>query len=236
MQIYKITNKLNNKIYIGKDESSNASYFGSGKLIRKAIAKYGLSLFTKEVIEEVEDRYLLQEREKFWIEKFNSTDKSIGYNITKGGDGGDTLSNNPNRDKIISKISNTLTGRIFSKEHLGNLKKNHPRLTMEEKNMDKEKWLANIRETHAKRRGKTLEEIVGEEEASRIKDHLKVKRAERADSFNMKVGKFDRQGNLVSIYKSQREAAKVENIRNSDISNCITGRQKTVKGFIWKKL
>ena len=34
-------------------------------------------------------------------------DKEIGYNISKGGDGGDTISNNPNRDIIVKKLSET---------------------------------------------------------------------------------------------------------------------------------
>lgn len=236
MQIYKITNKLNNKIYIGKDESSSPNYYGSGKLIRRAIEKYGLSSFTKEVIEEVEDRDLLQEREKFWIKEFNSTNLKTGYNISSGGDGGDTISNNPDKEEIVSKISNTLKGRVFTEEHIQNLRKNHPRLKMNQKNIDKERWLANIRVSHAKRKGKTLEQIVGEEEAKRIKKVLKEERAKRSYLFNQKVGKYDKQGNLLTIYNSQQEASVAEGIRQGDISNCITGRQKTVKGFIWKKL
>ena len=39
MQIYKITNLINNKIYIGKDTTSDPNYFGSGLLIRRAIKK-----------------------------------------------------------------------------------------------------------------------------------------------------------------------------------------------------
>ena len=41
MQVYKITNLLNNRIYIGQDSNSNPNYFGSGKLIKQAIKKYG---------------------------------------------------------------------------------------------------------------------------------------------------------------------------------------------------
>lgn len=125
MQIYKIVNKINNKLYIGKDESNSSRYMGSGKLIKRAIIKYGLDNFTKEVIEECSDSETLQEREKFWIEKYKSQNPEIGYNISPGGDGGDTISNNPDRESIIKKITDKMKGRIFTEDHKNKLKENH---------------------------------------------------------------------------------------------------------------
>jgi len=91
--VYKTTNLITKKIYIGKRSRKNnrfgKNYFGSGKIISAAIKKYGIENFTKEVIEYCEVK-LLNEREKYWIAYFNSTDKTIGYNITNGGDGGYT--------------------------------------------------------------------------------------------------------------------------------------------------
>jgi hypothetical protein len=107
MQIYKIINCLNSKIYIGKDTSSDPNYYGSGVIINRAIKKYGIENFTKEIIDTAEAKADLAEKEKYWISFYNSTDKEIGYNISKGGDGGDTISNNPNRDIITKKLSET---------------------------------------------------------------------------------------------------------------------------------
>jgi group I intron endonuclease len=103
MIIYKTTNKANGKIYIGKDVKNDPSYLGSGILLRKAIQKYGKESFVKEVIEECEDQLALAEREKYWISLLNATDRKIGYNITEGGVGGDTFSNNPNKEAIRNK-------------------------------------------------------------------------------------------------------------------------------------
>lgn len=51
--------------------------------ISKAIRKYGWENFKKEVIEEVEDIELLEDRETFFIDRYNSTNRSIGYNILR---------------------------------------------------------------------------------------------------------------------------------------------------------
>jgi group I intron endonuclease len=113
--IYKATNLINGKIYIGKDKHNNKKYYGSGLLLKEAIKKYGIENFKKEIIEECDSIELLNEREKFWIQSFNSTDIEIGYNISDGGDGGDTLTNNPNRESIIEKRKGVKI--IFSEEH-----------------------------------------------------------------------------------------------------------------------
>lgn len=89
MIIYKTTNLINGKIYIGQDSNNNPSYYGSGKLLKDAIKKYGKKNFHKEVIEECNNINHLNNREVYWIDKFQSTNPAIGYNISPGGAEGD---------------------------------------------------------------------------------------------------------------------------------------------------
>ena len=70
MQIYKITNLINNKIYIGKDTTSDSKYFGSGLLIKRAYQKYSKENFTKEVIDETDNYDELSKKEIYWISKY----------------------------------------------------------------------------------------------------------------------------------------------------------------------
>lgn len=86
--IYKTTNKLNNKIYIGQKKSDKflfEKYLGSGLKLKSAIDHYGEYSFKVELIEECDSFESLNEREIYWIAYFNSTDPEIGYNISLGG-------------------------------------------------------------------------------------------------------------------------------------------------------
>jgi group I intron endonuclease len=103
--VYKTTCILNNKYYIGKDSNNNPNYIGSGIALINAIKKYGKENFIKEILEKCNSIDQLNKREKFWIKKLKSQDKSIGYNIADGGNGGDLFTNNPNKEKTRKKLS-----------------------------------------------------------------------------------------------------------------------------------
>lgn len=87
MYIYKTTNKVNGKIYIGlSTKDYDPKYLGSGKLINSAIKKYGSSNFSKEILEHCNSKKTLVEAERKYISLYKSDDPSIGYNISPGGD------------------------------------------------------------------------------------------------------------------------------------------------------
>lgn len=89
MIIYEITNLINGKKYIGKDLNNNPNYLGSGKLITRAIEKYGKENFQKEILEYCESYEHMCKQEIVWIDKFNAICSDQYYNLAKGGDGGD---------------------------------------------------------------------------------------------------------------------------------------------------
>ena len=80
MVIYKTTNLLNGRYYIGKDEKNNPDYLGSGKILKLAINKNGRENFKKEILEVCQTRKILNDREKYWIKSLSAT--TLGYNIT----------------------------------------------------------------------------------------------------------------------------------------------------------
>lgn len=119
MIIYKITNLINGRFYVGQDKYNNPNYYGSGKILKQAINKYGKENFIKEILEYCSSKEHLNEREVYWINFLNARERGVGYNITKGGLGGDTFTGNPDSDKTRKKISNSKKGRkgvIFTEE------------------------------------------------------------------------------------------------------------------------
>lgn len=80
MFVYKITNRINGKIYIGQHIPNNDRYYGSGPLIIEAIAKYGIINFDKEILEECSTKGDLNKAERKWIIELDSTDPKKGYN------------------------------------------------------------------------------------------------------------------------------------------------------------
>jgi|ADurb_Leu_03_Slu_FD_contig_31_523001_length_2546_multi_4_in_0_out_0_2 group I intron endonuclease len=85
MIIYKTTNLINGKIYIGQDSHNNKKYIGSGIYLLNAIKKYGKENFIKEILCECFSKEELDEREKYYIKFYNSKIPS-GYNISNGGE------------------------------------------------------------------------------------------------------------------------------------------------------
>ena len=90
--IYKVTNIINNKIYIGQSvniydrwiKHQSPSHNNDGTAFHNALIKYGVNNFIWEIIEVCKQEELNQ-KEKYWIEYYNSYEK--GYNETRGGDG-----------------------------------------------------------------------------------------------------------------------------------------------------
>ena len=124
--IYKITNKINGKSYIGQTIQNVKERFYQhcatkcsqeilNMVIHKAINKYGKSNFTIEVIEEVESTNL-NDRERYWIRYYDSYNN--GYNSTKGGQDGIKLFKNLDTESIVREYKSGKSlreiGRLFN--------------------------------------------------------------------------------------------------------------------------
>ena len=115
--IYKITNTKTGKIYIGKTTKSlndrlqghiNSADKGNNFKLSRAIRKYGKENFIIEPIDVADTRNELNEKEIYYIKKYNSLED--GYNMTIGGEGGNTYIDKSDEEmKAISeKISAAL--------------------------------------------------------------------------------------------------------------------------------
>lgn len=108
--LYKITNLINNKIYIGvhKTKNLNDCYMGSGTVLNAAIKKHGLQNFKKEILE-----FFSSESEMFLREKEVVTNDFLlredTYNLRRGGNGGFDFIN---KDKALIKRRNKKVANI----------------------------------------------------------------------------------------------------------------------------
>ena len=93
--IYKLTNNINGKVYIGlttrpfnirMNQHKYDAVHNGNYPIHKAINKYGWDNFTKEIIDNASSLEELKLKEQYWIKYYNSYGSTKGYNATCGGD------------------------------------------------------------------------------------------------------------------------------------------------------
>lgn len=122
--IYKITNKVNGKIYVGKSKNPASRFVKHIKIaetfssddnhfqaIHGAIKKYGKEFFILDIIEMC-DLSNVNDRGKYWISLLKTQDKNYGYNLTGGGDGGFQMSEEGKQKRRMKML-----GRKHSEEH-----------------------------------------------------------------------------------------------------------------------
>lgn len=87
--VYLITNTVNGKIYVGKHETFDPDddYMGSGNLLKRAQAKYGLDKFTKTILADFDEPWSMANMEAVIVDEEFIKRKDT-YNITVGGIGG----------------------------------------------------------------------------------------------------------------------------------------------------
>jgi len=209
--IYKIRNKIDNKIYIGqttqdldirwKQHLKNTS---NCRYLKNAFDKHGIDNFELELVCTTSDD-LLNDMEIEYIKNFDCLVPN-GYNLRLGGNSG------KHNEQTKHKIRETLKdgykiGRIVnSKNRLG---KPHS-------------------ETIKKKISKSLK---GNKFS---KESINKRVLSRRINQNRKIVQFDLEGNKLKEFDSCKEAGKYMGVTTSSICQCLKGKTKTSKGFIWK--
>jgi len=232
--IYKITNIINNKFYIGsavdfkKRKSSHLYYFKNQKhqdYFQKAYNKYGEENFLFEVLEIVENKNKLLEREQFYLDSLTPWRRNIGYNIAKIAGSQLGFKHSEKTKLLLSKIQ---TGKSYA-DKVG-----------EDKAKD---WIEKTRKSNTGKK-RTEEYKIGRS-GENNQFYGKTHSGEvRKIISNSKIGKdpwnkgvnilqFDISNNFIqeiTLHDIQINLG----IKKPNVVKCCKGERKTAGGFIWR--
>ena len=123
--VYKHTNKINGKVYIGQTSKtleersgSNGHLYKHSSLFYAAICKYGWENFEHEILEQDLSSEMANQQEKYYIQLYQSNNDNFGYNLTSGGEQNKELS--PISREKMSKMKK---GKPLSASHIENIRK-----------------------------------------------------------------------------------------------------------------
>jgi len=221
--IYKIENIINGKLYIGssvnidkrikrhKNDLIKNKHINC--YLQREFNKYGIHSYIFECVELCNSDNLKILEQKYLDDIFSSEKYNEKYyNISKDASGGDNLSNNPNRLKIIDKIKKTLIER-YQSEPSEDRDKRVENLTGEKNPNYGNRWDDVKRNKMSKQRkginskikGKTYEEIHGEYKANILKkNHSKKMKGNLIGDKNPFFGKKHSKENINFFSESQK--------------------------------
>lgn len=251
MVIYKTTNLVNGKIYIGQDSKNNPNYLGSGDLLKRAILKYGKDNFIKEILCYCNTQKDLDDKEVYYINDFQSFNKGIGYNIAIGGRGG-TMTNRKHSEKTKLNMSKSHKGKVFSDKHKNNIGKSKKgkKLTDNHKNKISD---ANRGRKFGPLTVEHKDKISEAHKGKTISDETRIKMSKSHEGVNnhfygskhtistknliskknsKKVYQYTIEGDLINIWNSLTKCSKGVDISISYISHCIRNN-KIIKNYIF---
>lgn len=216
MYVYKIINKLNSDFYIGKTtrdikfrfkQHCYLSVSGSDTHLHRAIRKYGQDNFEIVLLEHYESDISLNEGEKNWIYTLNPK-----YNMTSGGDGGDTSSSEKYKEymKIRSRLISGDLNPFYGKQHtIGSKQK-----------MSKAK-LGKVMSQETKE--KISKAGLGRKMSQETKEKLQLANSKTYYLINPA-------GDSI-VVKNLSEFCRINNLDQRNMNNMYNGRYKSSKGY-----
>lgn len=239
--VYKHTNKINGKVYIGITSQSPRKRWDCGRGYQKndhfwrAIQKYGWDSFDHEIIVEGLSPDEAFSEEQRLIREYGSQNYENGYNLSSGGEGGATGVGGENHpmhgkrhsDETRAKISAVKKGVPYSPERYATFLENLDREVLRERAMRTivgynrgKHWDAETRRRISEsNRGKKR----SEETARRI-----------SEAHKKPVLQFARNGDFIREWDSARSASEALSIQAAHISKVCKKKYKTAGGYVWQ--
>lgn len=261
--IYKITNKITKKCYIGETKYNPEIRWRRHlqtinknigcPALKDAIKKYGADNFKFEVLIICfdEDRYIY---EKQYIKNFNSQVPN-GYNILEGGEGGGFIGKK-HTEETKQKLSESLK-KFYEKSEERQKKSLSIKQAM--KKVDMKKIIANSENykkaveegrvggrVHKNNKDHKLSEETKQKIRESVLKYYKENQKEKrqinienhrnimANATGKKVNQYTTNNEFVREYISISEAGRTSGVKKTNIQQVLSGRTKIAGGYIWK--
>jgi hypothetical protein len=233
MIIYKTTNLVNGKQYIGRDSHNNPNYLGSGPLLKKAIKKYGKQNFKKEIIEECSSFEQMVQREEYWLNYYDVGNNPLFYNIQNCGTGVILIGK---RNHFYGKNHSEETKQKLREINIGRKHTDESKLKISNATRGEKHPLYGKKmsdETKLKMRLSTLGKRHSEETKQKIRQ---LQRGEKSSCFKGYI--VCTNGNYVGLVKTAREWSELLGINTNIIYTHLNGKKykKGIKGNFFKRM
>jgi group I intron endonuclease len=240
--IYKITNLINKKVYIGQTVQETvekrwnlhkhlAKRNKGCTALKKAFNKYGVDNFKFEVLIICFDEDCII-YEKYYIKKYNSLAPS-GYNISEGGDGGAFFKGRNHTEETKNIL------REKAKTHYSNYENIRKNIPLIKEGMNKsEKWqsVKHNKKENPRKWGDDIKDKISESMNNYYKENKETHAKIVSDKLGHKISQYDLNSNYIVDYPSIAEAVRQTGIPKTSIQYCMLGKMKTAGGFIWKRI
>lgn len=212
--IYMTRNNVNGKLYIGQHtrtmnpkDIDDSWYLGSGDALHMAIAKYGEENFTREIIYECESKPELDYMEKVFISYYNAVKNEDFYNIAGGGQG------------VGSGESHPMYGRSH---------------TVEAKRKISDAVRGERNPMYGKSHTDETKKKISMSKVGISIPHTEEWNCKIGLSNSKPVAQYNKDGELIAVFKSRTEAEEITGIQHQCIGRCVKGERKTAGGYVWK--
>ena len=233
--VYAIINKINLKLYFGSHSwegtGVDPNYYGSGKIIKQAVKKYGKDNFIVYPIKFYDTIEECRQAEEELLNKYNIADNPYCYNLKNSAIGSEKGEKHPfygkhHTDATRQKMSQAKKGEKHPM--YGRTGEKHP---MYGRTGEKHPMYGKTHTEEAKQ--KISQASKGEKNPMYGRTHTENTRNKISQANGGKPFVAIKDGKI-KIFTSQHECSRVLGLHHSAINSCLKGRRKSHKGYAFK--
>ena len=240
--VYAIVNKINLKLYFGSHSwegtGVDKNYYGSGKLIKRAVNKYGKDNFIVYPIKFYDTIEECRQAEEELLNKYNIADNPYCYNLKNSAIGSEK--GKPLSDETKKKLSQANKGKTLSDETRQKISQARKGITFSEetrkkisqaKKGEKHPMYGKTHTEEAKQKMSKAQK--GENNPMYGRTHTENTRNKMSQAHGGKPFVAIKDGKI-KIFTSQHECSRVLGLCVSAINSCLKGRRKQTGGYTFK--